>query len=1003
MANVDLKKLNEAVQSGQSFEDVLKGIVEELRAKASPDATSSTDKKVSKSNYSEAKASEGKNVQEKVINESENVTQSKSSKANSNDTTVASNSDITTGKLKESIELLESTTEKIGQDDRSGKANESGEKIPTSQTGQLTIGNDRAENVDSANVKEAIRENVKKAAERQETTKNVEDVSNKAKNVANNVTAKDSPSTGSLVKQTQDNPVEKGIENGNLNDEKIKDAQGKLPKLNDEDKSSAKQIAERANKSNESNESIDSTNSATGQLKKLPLKLPTNDSSVTKSTNTSANLNAGNEYSIGVAKSNEVIQSVKTTEPKVVEIVRKDVSTQQQDSARTLLTDTLKVLVEDSKNIVSQNSKAIREEKNINADQNNQSNQQKQVFANAGNVVKTVDNIILETNTVEGKAEKASNNRSTTQNDSSDAAKGSTYVNAATKTTTSGVKSSNTSNIKSDVVIIQNDNILNSILKEVKSSKVQNEDVQSSKDATVILNENNKSDVKPTRRTANDVAQVRISNDNEDSNGKGLNVKAVYVANAPNANDSIHAVNKYNVQNIGDEVSNETNPKDGNQILDLLSNFSKFTNERQVILLIPTLFSKVENSSDVGSNANGAMNMKGTSKKSDDLVGSSVATVISNPILRVETKIGASAQKIMETMSNDRNATRNAGMNSDNVVPSDTVQLDYLQKMLIRDAKADGTRAISNAVINETGDDKKISNSNALIMSELVKNVKIPKQESDSSKGKSTEIIDRVVDDRTKSSSYDNQKYADLYKNVRNSTDDVSKNKLEIKSIQIEYTEKKDDSNSSNSKDTLEGKPNVSNKFVERLAELSYKTNGERPEIDSTISTGQSASSDRASDLDLAERLQNSRNLEEIYEKIKQFATSYRLEEKVQMKLFPEELGNLDVELKKEGKQIQILFLAENEKAKDTIEKNSYILRERLASLDFEVRTFEVKVREEERYYDQKQGQEEGKNQNSQNGRNSRNGRSYQEAEENNKNNNRKWVIKDDDEREFGV
>ena len=977
MANVDLKKLNEAVQSGQSFEDVLKGIVEELRAKASPDATSSADKKVSKSNYSEAKASEGKNVQEKVINESENIAQSKSSKANSNDTTVASNSDITTGKLKESIELLESTTEKIGQDDRSGKANESGEKIPTSQTGQLTINNDRAKGVDSANVKEVIRENVKKAAERQETTKNVEDVSNKAKNAANNVTAKDSPSTGSLVKQAQDNPVEKGIENGNLNDEKIKDAQGKLPKLNDEDKSSAKQIAERASKSN--------------------------DSSVTKSTNTSANLNAGNEYSIGVAKSNEVIQSVKTTEPKVVEIVRKDVSTQQQDSARTLLTDTLKVLVEDSKNIVSQNSKAIREEKNINADQNNQSNQQKQVFANAGNVVKTVDNIILETNTVEGKAEKASNNRSTTQNDSSDAAKGSTYVNAATKTTTSGVKSSNTSNIKSDVVIIQNDNILNGILKEVKSSNVQNGNVQSSKDATVILNENNKSDVKPTRRTANDVAQVRISNDNEDSNGKGLNVKAVYVVNAPNANDSIHAVNEYNVQNIDDEVSNETNPKGINQILDLLSNFSKFTNERQVILLIPTLFSKVENSSDVGSNANGAMNMKGTSKKSDDLVGSSVATVISNPILRVETKIGASAQKIMETMSNDRNATRNAGMNSDNVVPSDTVQLDYLQKMLIRDAKADGTRAISNAVINETGDDKKISNSNALIMSELVKNVKIPKQESDSSRGKSTEIIDRVVDDRTKSSSYDNQKYADLYKNVRNSTDDVSKNKLEIKSIQIEYTEKKDDSNSSNSKDTLEGKPNVSNKFVERLAELSYKTNGERPEIDSTISTGQSASSNRASDLDLAERLQNSRNLEEIYEKIKQFATSYRLEEKVQMKLFPEELGNLDVELKKEGKQIQILFLAENEKAKDTIEKNSYILRERLASLDFEVRTFEVKVREEERYYDQKQGQEEGKNQNSQNGRNSRNGRSYQEDEENNKNNNRKWVIKDDDEREFGV
>jgi len=45
LANVDLKKLNEAVQNGQSFEDVLKGIVEELRAKANPDAASGADKK----------------------------------------------------------------------------------------------------------------------------------------------------------------------------------------------------------------------------------------------------------------------------------------------------------------------------------------------------------------------------------------------------------------------------------------------------------------------------------------------------------------------------------------------------------------------------------------------------------------------------------------------------------------------------------------------------------------------------------------------------------------------------------------------------------------------------------------------------------------------------------------------------------------------------------------------------------------------------------------------
>lgn len=997
MANVDLKKLNEFVQNGQSFEDVLKGIVEELRAKASPDVASSVDKKISKSNYSEAKASEGKNVQDKVMNESENVTQSKNNKANSNDTTVISNSDITTGNLKESIELLESTTEKI-VDGRNDKANESGEKISTNQTGQLTVSTDRAKHVDSSNVKEAIKENVRKTAERQEPTKNVEEVPNPAKQTANNVVAKDSPSASSLVKQAQDG-VENGIENDNLNDEKIGDAQVKLPKLNDEDKSSANQIAQRPDKSNESNKSIDSANSATEQLKRLPLKLPANDSSVTKSTNANANLNVDNKYSVDVAKSNMVIQDVKTTEPKGVEVVHKGIPAQQQDSANTtLLAAALKVL-EDSKNVVSQNPKAIKEDKNVNTNQNNQNNQnnqQKQVFANAGNIVKTVDNMTLEKSTVQEKAEKVSNNQNTTQNDSSDTTKASTYVNAATKTAPSGIKSSN---VKSDVVIIQND----SILKGVSYSNVQNENVQSSKGATVILNENGKGDVKPARRTVNDVVQVHISNDNEDINGKDAIAKVVYIARTPNANDSPNAVNnanKYNVQNIYDEVANDTNPKDGNQMLDLLSNFSKFTNERQVILLIPTLLGKVENSSNVSSNANGIMNMKGIAKKSDDSIGSSGVTVISNPILRVETKIGASAQKMVESVINGQNVHQDAVRNSDKDMSATTDQSLYLQQMQMKEAKKD---IATSAVMNGNEDNRKLSTSNALIMSELVKNVKIPKQESDSSKGKSGEIIDRVVADRTKSSSYDNHKYADLYKNVRNSTDDASKNKLEIKSIQIEYIEKKDDSNSSNSKDTLEGKPNVSNKFAERLAELSYKTNGERPEIDSTISTGQSASSNRASDLDLAERLQNSRNLEEIYEKIRQFATSYKLEEKVQMKLFPEELGNLDVELKKEGKQIQILFLAENESVKDTIEKNSHILRERLASLDFEVRTFEVKVREEEKYYDQKQGQEEGKNQNSQNGRNSRNGRSYQEDEENNKNNNRKWVMKDDDEREFSV
>jgi len=223
LANVDLKKLNEAVQNGQSFEDVLKGIVEELRAKANPDAASGADKKVNKSDYSQAKApeekSEGESAQDKVMNESENAAQSKGNKANSKDTTVASSSDIATGRLKESVELLESTTDKIAQAGRNDKANESGEKIPTNRTGQMTIGSDKAKDADGSDVKEAIKENV-------------EELPNQIKN----------PTT-------------------------------------------------------ESNNSIDSADLPKEQLKKLPLKLPTNDSSVTKSTNANTNLNVDNEYS----------------------------------------------------------------------------------------------------------------------------------------------------------------------------------------------------------------------------------------------------------------------------------------------------------------------------------------------------------------------------------------------------------------------------------------------------------------------------------------------------------------------------------------------------------------------------------------------------------------------------------------------------------------------------------------------------------------------------------
>jgi len=134
---------------------------------------------------------------------------------------------------------------------------------------------------------------------------------------------------------------------------------------------------------------------------------------------------------------------------------------------------------------------------------------------------------------------------------------------------------------------------------------------------------------------------------------------------------------------------------------------------------------------------------------------------------------------MMESVINSQNVHRDASnSNKDTSVTSN--QSIYLQQAQLKETKKG---AATSAVTNGNEDNRRLSTSNALIMSELVKNVKIPKEESDSSNSKSNGIIDRVVDDRTKSSSYDNQKYADLYKSVRNSTDDVSKNKLEIKSI----------------------------------------------------------------------------------------------------------------------------------------------------------------------------------------------------------------------------
>ncbi|MGQ9855824.1 MAG: flagellar hook-length control protein FliK [Fervidobacterium sp.] len=208
---------------------------------------------------------------------------------------------------------------------------------------------------------------------------------------------------------------------------------------------------------------------------------------------------------------------------------------------------------------------------------------------------------------------------------------------------------------------------------------------------------------------------------------------------------------------------------------------------------------------------------------------------------------------------------------------------------------------------------------------------------------------------------------------IRNNMQEPSKNKIEIKSFEVEYKLKEEERQNKNIE-----KPNVSNKFVERLAELTYK-NGETRIEQTYQSTNR---------FELAERLQNAQNLEEIYQRIREFGLSTRLEETVRMKLYPEHLGNLDVELKKEGRILSLIFVAENEKSKELLEKNVSYLRDRLVSLDFEVRNVEIKMKEEDGSYEQ--------------GRYQRN-QGENNQEDNRRKNYKQEVSADDDERERNV
>ncbi|WP_241498705.1 flagellar hook-length control protein FliK [Fervidobacterium thailandense] len=140
--------------------------------------------------------------------------------------------------------------------------------------------------------------------------------------------------------------------------------------------------------------------------------------------------------------------------------------------------------------------------------------------------------------------------------------------------------------------------------------------------------------------------------------------------------------------------------------------------------------------------------------------------------------------------------------------------------------------------------------------------------------------------------------------------------------------------------------------------------------------------------LEFSELLQHSRNLEEIYQRIRDFTLSPRVEDKIEMKLQPDFLGNLEVQLRKEGSALYVTFVTESKNGKEMLEKGIYILRERLSGLDFDVRGLEIKVREEEQYnYQEGRRDHQGGQQERQFAGSSR----------------KRWVIEDADEREQDI
>ncbi len=216
-----------------------------------------------------------------------------------------------------------------------------------------------------------------------------------------------------------------------------------------------------------------------------------------------------------------------------------------------------------------------------------------------------------------------------------------------------------------------------------------------------------------------------------------------------------------------------------------------------------------------------------------------------------------------------------------------------------------------------------------------------------------------------------NENFSDQFRNNQ----PQNENKLNVKEFKVEVNtvNKKTELTT---REILQEKPKVPESFKQRLVENAYTNVVEKKEFVN--------SPELKSNFSNVERYVSSRNLEEIYEKVRAFSLSNSIEEKVTLKLYPKELGEIEIHMRKVGKQIEIFFTAEFEETRKALEKNSALLAERFTKVDFEVRNMEFKTKESA----EEQNSRDSSQQFSQN----------QRENENNKKR-WKWVMEDDDGR----